>query len=139
MLQKQLDDYASQNEDWRQIARHHIFTYINERLSAIKEAHHNLPIICEQIDAQSQQEIGPDWCRVHQSWLAAEFLRYADAGESVRPFFGSWHDLQGYKQTGYFLGYELVKILKEDLTLRDIALLEDFSTPLRKLLEQIAA
>ena len=66
-----------------------------------------------------------DWCRTNRSWLAAEFLRRVEAGESVRPFFGSWYDLQGYKQTGYFLGHELIKELAINNSLLEIASMED--------------
>ncbi len=79
-----------------------------------------------------------DWCRTHLGWLAAEFLRRADSGESVRPFFGHWFDIQGRRQCGYFLGHELVKQLAEHLTLKEIALLDQIDDRIRSSLEQIA-
>lgn len=66
-----------------------------------------------------------EWCRANRPWLAAEFLRRVDAGEPVRPFFGSWFDLQGYRQTGYYLGHELIRVLEADLTMGEIALLAE--------------
>ena len=79
---------------------------------------------------------GLDWCRPHMPWLSAEFLRRVDAGESVRPFFGSWLELRGRKQCGYFLGHELIRELEGCMDLREIALLEDVDTRFRSLVEQ---
>jgi len=79
-----------------------------------------------------------DWCRAHQGWLAAEFLRRVDAGESVRPFFGHWFDIQGRRQCGYFLGHELVKQLAQHSNLKEIALLPQVDQRIRTSLEQIA-
>ncbi len=65
------------------------------------------------------------WCQENRGWLASEFLRYVEEGESTRPFFGSWYNIQGYKQTGYFLGHEIVKKLAREMTLHEIALIDD--------------
>ena len=78
------------------------------------------------------------WCRMRQSWLAAEFLRAADAGESVRPFFGSWYDIEGHSQTGYFLGHALIRELEADLALETVALLKAGDPRLRASLEKLA-
>lgn len=78
------------------------------------------------------------WCQANLSWLAAEFLRRVDNEEDIRPFFGSWFELQGYKQTGYFLGHELIKRMREQSSLREIALLTDSASRLRPLLTQLA-
>jgi hypothetical protein len=43
----------------------------------------------------------------------------------VRPFFGSWYDIRGRKQTGYYLGHEVIDRLAETMPLSDIALLEE--------------
>ncbi|MBU0493971.1 MAG: hypothetical protein KKA73_30095 [Chloroflexi bacterium] len=56
------------------------------------------------------------WCQAHVGALAAEFLRRLDAGEPVREFFGSWYDIQGHSQTGYYLGHEVVRDLERDGT-----------------------
>lgn len=66
-----------------------------------------------------------EWCIENKSWLAAEFLRSAETGEDVRPFFGSWLTLHGQKQTGYFLGLELIKQLETKLSLEEIATIDD--------------
>jgi hypothetical protein len=78
------------------------------------------------------------WCRANRAWLAAEFLRAADEGGSVRPFFGSWYDIQGQSQTGYYLGHELIRALELTMTLREIALLDQGDPLLRQELERLA-
>jgi len=79
-----------------------------------------------------------EWCEQNTSWLAAEFLRRADQGEDMRPFFGSWFDLRGHKQTGYFLGRELIATMQKKMSLQEIALLTDIESHLRPLLNNIA-
>jgi hypothetical protein len=69
-----------------------------------------------------------DWldrCTENLARLAAEFLRKVEANEPVTPFFGKWFDLQGYRQTGYFLGHELLRLLEVDSTMVEIALLSE--------------
>jgi hypothetical protein len=78
------------------------------------------------------------WCHGHQGWLAAEFLKVVDAGESVRPFFGSWYDIQGHKQCGYFLGHALIKRLQASMSIQEIALLSESDPRLRRGLEELA-
>jgi hypothetical protein len=80
-----------------------------------------------------------DWCRANEGWLATKFLRVADGGESVRPFFGSWYELRGWKQTGYYLGQRVIERLEASMDLRDIALLEEIAPLLRNELESLAA
>ena len=93
--------------------------------------------MCFGISASS--ELGT--CRTGRTsrtrWLAAEFLRRVDQGEDMRPFFGSWFDLRGKKQTGYFLGHELIARLQQRMSLRDVALLTDIESHLRPLLIQM--
>ena len=86
-------------------------------------------------------DLGEDWlvwCRENRSWLAREFLRAVKAGEMMRPFFGSWYDIQGYKQTGYYLGQELVRPLVERIGLKSAALLEQFEVVMVEALEDLA-
>jgi hypothetical protein len=66
-----------------------------------------------------------EWCKSHTRWLAAEFLRRVQMEKSVTPFFGSWYDLQGYRQTGYYLGHELIRDLESEMTLDEITLLSE--------------
>jgi hypothetical protein len=79
-----------------------------------------------------------DWCQEHKGWLATEFLRVVDEGESVRPFFGSWFDIRGRKQCGYFLGHELITRLEASMSLKEIALLNHVEVRLRRELERLA-
>jgi hypothetical protein len=65
------------------------------------------------------------WCQAHQAFLAREFLCAVDAGESVSSFFGSWFEIEGHSETGYFLGHAVIKaLLERGLALREIAVLE---------------
>jgi len=77
------------------------------------------------------------WCRENKPWLAGEFLRRVEEGEEVQDFFGSWFDIKGHKQCGYFLGYEVVKDLTKNASLKEAALLEDYESALRRILEDI--
>jgi hypothetical protein len=79
-----------------------------------------------------------EWCRENKSWLAAEFSRRAGSGEDIRPFFGSWFNLRGRKQTGYFLGHELVKKLEDHKTLEEIAVIEDIDCQMMQLTAEMA-
>jgi hypothetical protein len=76
------------------------------------------------------------WCQAHRAELPAEFLRSVEAGEAVQKFFGSWYDIEGHSQCGYFLGHEIIKQLENDLCLKEIAVLTDieerFKSELRK-------
>jgi len=62
------------------------------------------------------------WCEQNKSWLAKEFLRRLEKQVSVNDFFGSWFNIQGRKQTGYFLGHAFIRELEKTYGLREIAL-----------------
>ena len=64
------------------------------------------------------------WCRENLAWLADEFLRRLNDPEGIREFFGSWHEIQGHSQCGYFLGHELIAEMAAAAPLKDIALLD---------------
>jgi hypothetical protein len=64
------------------------------------------------------------WCKRHKSWLAKEFLQRIEKQMSVKDFFGSWFNIKGKKQTGYFLGHEFICELEKTYSLREIALLK---------------
>lgn len=247
LLEKQQQDYAGQDVDWRQVGREKVFPFLAERLPAMKVAHENLLEVCETIYSTAQEALpfdggvvfviyvgigcgagwgtrfhnspavlfgleniaacgwserqaitglvaheighlvhdhwraqyekpvgsGPwwqlysegfaqrcehvilgqetwhmaigvgdddwlDWCRNQKGWLAGEFLRVVYAGEPVRPFFGSWFDVRGRKQCGYFLGHEAVKELQAGASIKDIALMDDAERRLRPILEKFA-
>lgn len=78
-----------------------------------------------------------DWCQQHKRWLAAEFLRRVNLGDAVCPFFGSWFDIQGRKQCGYFLGHEVIKQLEANMSVKEIALLDNTEEWLRRKLETL--
>ena len=72
---------------------------------------------------QVDQEGWIEWCSGNLRWLAAEFLDLVDAGEPVRPFFGSWFDIQGWRQCGYFLGHEILSEWIAADGIEDVALI----------------
>jgi hypothetical protein len=74
---------------------------------------------------QAQAEGWINWCETHRGWLAQEFLKRLEHHSSVRDFFGSWFDIQGRKETGYFLGHEFIRNLEKSFTVREIALLDE--------------
>jgi len=78
------------------------------------------------------------WCQTHKRRLAAEFLRAVNAGEPVHQFFGSWHEIEGHSQCGYFLGHEIIKSLEAGSSLQEIARLERIEGSFRPVLERMA-
>jgi hypothetical protein len=65
------------------------------------------------------------WCSSHRAWLAAKFLRDVKARRSVRPFFGSWHNIRGQIECGYYLGQEMVREWAETEPLRHVAVIPE--------------
>ena len=63
------------------------------------------------------------WCRANQARLARMFLDDVDRGESVKRFFGSWFDIEGHAQCGYFLGHVMIHGWAAARPLREIACL----------------
>ncbi len=78
------------------------------------------------------------WCEQQTRWLAAEFLRRVDNQDDMRPFFGSWFDIQGWRQCGYFLGHELIRTLEHEASLKEIAIRDDIEDLCRSVLVQYA-
>jgi hypothetical protein len=78
-------------------------------------------------------------CHENQPALAAEFLRRVDQGQDVRDFFGSWFEVAGIPQAGYFLGSEIIRpqIMQEGA--KQAALLVDLESFFRPILERMAA
>jgi hypothetical protein len=79
-----------------------------------------------------------EWCQDNQGWLASEFLHRVNQDEDMRPFFGSWFELRGYKQTGYYLGHEVIKNLQEQMDLHKVSLLTNIEGHLRPILMEMA-
>jgi hypothetical protein len=86
----------------------------------------------------AQSEAWLHWCRRRKDWLAREFLRVVEEGGDSRVFFGSWFDVEGHKQTGYFLGHEAVRQLQEQMTLAEIARIEDVEAVFSEVVKAIA-
>jgi hypothetical protein len=81
-----------------------------------------------------------DWCREHRGLLARHFLKGADSGQLVPSLFGSWYDVCGYRQCGYFLGHEVVKGLSKVMTLKELAVvpLDQFTEEAGRMLREWA-
>jgi hypothetical protein len=71
----------------------------------------------------SSQDGWLEWCLAHEGDLARQFLRAADDRQATRRFFGSWFDVDGWRQTGYFLGCRLVANLAAERSMRELAVL----------------
>ncbi len=76
-----------------------------------------------------------DWCKANKGRLAGKFLHCAENEEDVKPFFGSWYDIQGYKQCGYYLGHEVILELERKYTIRELAKIDDIELTLKPVLE----
>ena len=62
------------------------------------------------------------FCQNTKARLARLFLSRLSKDGNVADFFGSWYKVEGFSQTGYYLGHEVIKELEDHYTLRDIAL-----------------
>lgn len=58
LLHKQQADYDSLSENWRQVAKTHVFPYLAERLPEMTTAHAHLLALCETQWQQSQRLLG---------------------------------------------------------------------------------
>ena len=67
--------------------------------------------------------------------LAERFLQHVEKEADVRAFFGSWFDIQGYKQCGYYLGHEVILDLEQDCDIRKLAVLKDYRHAMKSVLE----
>ena len=63
------------------------------------------------------------WCQQNRSLLAKEFLKRLKKQAPINDFFGSWFNIQGKGQTGYFLGHAFIRELEKTGSLKEIALL----------------
>lgn len=100
---------------------------------------------CEQLVTGGPWHIAPidsgwlDWCRSHRNRLAQEYMRCLEKKESTRRFFGSWYDIQGYKQAGYYLGFELIRALESKIPIKEVASLVDIDASVKIELERMAS
>ncbi len=65
-----------------------------------------------------------EWCLSHEASLAEKYLQSLEDKTAWKRFFGSWFDVDGWKQTGYFLGCRFVQHLTHSHTLREVAALD---------------
>ncbi|MDF1501291.1 MAG: hypothetical protein P1P76_12580, partial [Anaerolineales bacterium] len=56
----------------------------------------------------------------------------------VRDFFGSWFQIEGRSQTGYYLGHEIIRRLEKSNSLEEIAGLDDIELRILQTTEEIA-
>jgi hypothetical protein len=247
LLRKQIDEYAGENQNWRQIARTKVFPHLSQRLPAMKQAHDNLVKLCPPVYAGTQKALGLNadcvfviytgiglgagwatkynglpsvlfgleniaecgwesaesirglaahelghlahhqwraeqnkaagagpwwqlyeegfaqcceslitgtaiphqslgnkgeawlaWCCENRAFLAREFLQTINSGKPVNRFFGSWYEIHGKSETGYYLGAEIIRELNQLYSLKDIALLDDIAVYLQPIIEKIS-
>jgi hypothetical protein len=65
------------------------------------------------------------WCESHRSWLAHKYLASVRTRKSVRPFFGSWNNIHGYIECGYYLGAEVVREWMKTASGKEVATLPE--------------
>ena len=75
-----------------------------------------------------------EWCSSNRGMLAREFLDRVDSEADIRDFFGSWYELYGYRQTGYYLGQEVVRNMANTRGLLEIATLDSVDRECRHIL-----
>jgi len=77
----------------------------------------------ESFHEQNGQIDWVNWCRHNLSKLSGQFLDDEKNPEKIKKFFGSWFDIDGMKQTGYYLGHEIIKTLEQTMKFKEICLL----------------
>jgi hypothetical protein len=112
---RKLAGQVSEDDPWGQLMDEGFAQYCESCLIKPGQFHENN-------DTQKEDWLG--WCSSHIRWLAAEFLRATECNEPVSKFFGSWFDIEGQSQTGYFLGQQVILGLADQgLSMKEIALL----------------
>ncbi len=66
-----------------------------------------------------------EFCENNKKFLAKEFLEFASQGKPLNIFFGSWFNIKGHKETGYFLGTLVIKVLEQKYNLKQIAVMNE--------------
>jgi len=72
---------------------------------------------------EADDENWVSWCIKHIKFLAKEYLSRIEKAAPVNDFFGDWLNIRGRRQTGYFLGRELILWLERSDSLESIAVL----------------
>lgn len=62
-----------------------------------------------------------EWCLSQEDYLARRYVREMHDREAWRRFYGDWFEIDGWRQTGYFLGCKLVQRLAGTHELRALA------------------
>lgn len=62
-----------------------------------------------------------EWCRKNRSRLATRYLAAVSSRRPTRQFFGSWNNIAGYINTGYYLGAEVIRDWESRASLREVA------------------
>jgi len=70
---------------------------------------------------QGNQSDWKEWCEINMPKLCAEYISYVEEGKNEYNFFGDWFDIDGYSETGYYIGTQFIKKLEETMTLQEIA------------------
>lgn len=78
-----------------------------------------------------------DWCKVNKQQLTRRFMKTVEDNESVSSFFGSWYEISGKSETGYYLGYEVIKELQKQFSLKDIAFFDDVRVYLQPIIGEL--
>ncbi len=78
------------------------------------------------------------WCERNLDNIARDFLQCLVKGESTRLFFGSWYMYEGYKQTGYYLGYAIIQNLEQTMNLNEIATMKDIPSEICSQLKRLS-
>lgn len=77
----------------------------------------------ESFHESEGQDNWVEWCHANKQWLAQQYLAHLNDKEELKRFFGSWFEIEGKKQTGYFLGHEMLKEWEITIPFKEIALL----------------
>ncbi len=80
------------------------------------------------------------WCERNIRYLALKYLERVAESRSVNDFYGSWLNIDGVSQTGYYLGCQYIKHLERTRTIEEIAKMsvEEVKTTALGWLEQLA-
>jgi hypothetical protein len=64
-----------------------------------------------------------NYCEKNKDRLARDYLETIEKGYPTTRFYSSWEDVNGYTQTGYYLGHEYIEYIMREygLTLEEIA------------------
>ena len=92
-------------------------------------------LMCEDINFYHQDRNGwLSWCVRNRTHIAREWIRKIDSDADVNDFFGDWNSFEGYSDTGYYLGAEVIHILSEKKSLKELANVElnEFEQHLRR-------